>query len=361
MAGGNTLAGGGSFIGSAGGGGGGGNRLGGGGGGGGGGNRLAPKPKATPAGVKATPAAGLGSALSANGAQLVSALFNQFQSAYQQAKNANLSRYQNILEGYGARQRNYYDVAGQMNNMYDARRDRILGNLEGAGAAQRQSIADQYAAAQGRVANSLISRGLFNTTVYDSLQRGLEADRGKAELSLAEQLRMQKANLDASLSEDSLKARQFMNERSDDLWGQVLDVQERRTDSYPDPALLANLALALGSSGAQPMAALTSGAGAAFPGGISPRSTPLTSGASGGYFAAPPRQQYLASYEPYSSGFGPAPQTVAPTNLIGGLAGAFGGGLGIAGGLGALGGFYGLSGQGGTRYGYEEAPEFYDY
>lgn len=67
--------------------------------------------------------------------------------------------------------------------------------LEGLGQSARGRIADAYTMEQSRSLQSLIDRGLGNSTVVDAMRRGLIADETKQYQSLDEQLRRERMNL----------------------------------------------------------------------------------------------------------------------------------------------------------------------
>jgi hypothetical protein len=76
----------------------------------------------------------------------------------------------------------------QQQQGYQQLLQQVLGQIQGVGQSQYQSLADQYAAQQGATLSSATSRGLGNTTVLDSLQRGNSLDYQKAQVALANQL-----------------------------------------------------------------------------------------------------------------------------------------------------------------------------
>lgn len=113
-----------------------------------------------------------------------------YQSAYANALSINQQNYNNILAGY----------TGLTNS--------VLSNLQGQGAAEQQQITDQYAQSQGAANQSLISKGLGNTTVASSVNRGIQADKAKAQVQLAGQVSGQYAQYQSMLGQAQLG---FMN------------------------------------------------------------------------------------------------------------------------------------------------------
>src|SRR5258705_223034 len=92
----------------------------------------------------------------------------QYGQSYNAALGQNKDLYQNILQGY-------QQLGGD-----------VLGTIANVGQAKSQDIADAYTAASGATKQGLISRGLGNTTVQDTLQRGNLLDKQKADIALAD-------------------------------------------------------------------------------------------------------------------------------------------------------------------------------
>lgn len=132
-------------------------------------------------------------------------IISDYEAKYNTARQANESRYQDIL------------------NQYRSRYDRAMQNLEGAGTQQRADLNTQYDALGSRTGQDLVSRGLAGTTIAPSMQAGVERERAGARGRLDETLLNQRLQTDANLSADTLS---FM---------------ERRTDAYPDANLYARM------------------------------------------------------------------------------------------------------------------------
>lgn len=110
--------------------------------------------------------------------------------AYANALSLNQQNYANIMSGY------------------QGLTSSVLGNLKGIDASQRQAITDSYAQQSGAASQSMISRGLGNSTVQDSVQRGLSFDRTKADIALTNQTQQLYAGYQANLGSQQLG---FMN------------------------------------------------------------------------------------------------------------------------------------------------------
>jgi hypothetical protein len=140
----------------------------------------------------------------------LNSLLGEYVKSYNTGAQVNEQRYRDILGGY----RDRYSQAMQ--------------TLQGLGTAQSADINQQYDALRSRTNSDLTSRGLGNTTIVGSMQRGVESERSKAQGQLQEALRREALNTQTTLSGDTLK---FMADRK---------------DSYPTLDQIGDIALAMG-------------------------------------------------------------------------------------------------------------------
>lgn len=110
-----------------------------------------------------------------------------YTSAYQQALNTAQQNYNNILSGYQQLMRQQITAQNALIPKYGQLQQQVLGDIQGVTASQSQAIRDTYAQQWGSTAQNLINAGLGNTTVQQSLQRGLTLDEQKAQVALANQ------------------------------------------------------------------------------------------------------------------------------------------------------------------------------
>lgn len=82
----------------------------------------------------------------------------------------------------------------------DATRSRNMGRIDQYGQSLRQDLAAQNQAAMAAAQYAAIKRGLGNTTISDSLQRGQRFDNQRNMLALEDQLLMNRINTDTQLS-----------------------------------------------------------------------------------------------------------------------------------------------------------------
>lgn len=137
----------------------------------------------------------------------------EMQGSYDQARAANESRYADII------------------GRYDSMRDQNLGYIDGIGEQRGRDIDEQFDRLGARQQQDLVSRGLNNTTIKQTTERGVADERSQAQNRLAVDLN-----------------RERMGVNTDATMGR-LGVMERRDDNYPDPNQMIQLLTALGASG----------------------------------------------------------------------------------------------------------------
>lgn len=122
-----------------------------------------------------------------------------YQSAYNTALGQNQANYSNILSGYQqtlAQQTQAQDAIGKG---YSSLYNQVLGGIQGIGQSQSQAIQDAYRQQSGSAQQDLINRGLGNSTVLSSVQRGIDLDKSKADIALANQIAQLNAGYQSQL------------------------------------------------------------------------------------------------------------------------------------------------------------------
>ena len=145
----------------------------------------------------------------------VAAIAGGYQSAYDEAKTANESRYQDIKGGY--------------QGVYD----RTMAGLDERSGQARQDITDDYRKTGAATQQRMTGRGLYNTSAATSMAASNERERSAA-LN-----RQGDSDLDRRIGYDV------------GLTGDKLSFMERREDEYPDQQMLVGLADAIGRAGPQ--------------------------------------------------------------------------------------------------------------
>lgn len=162
------------------------------------------------------------------GGALGGSLGDSYAKAYNSALAQNQAMYKNILQGYQqtagqqytaqqAIAAGYPQLAENIQRMqntamgqqqaaqqtigggYNQLQNNVLGTIQGIGKSQSQAIADVYGQQSGALAQQLVNRGLGNTTVQGSMQRGLDLDQQKAQIALANQLAQLSAGYQSQL------------------------------------------------------------------------------------------------------------------------------------------------------------------
>jgi len=107
----------------------------------------------------------------------------------------------------------YNQGASSLEQGFLDRYNRGLANLEGMGDQERRDINERYDARSGALNQDLISRGIRNSTVAQSMQQGNERERTADLGRLEERLRQQRLDTDAALSGDllNMQGQNFVN------------------------------------------------------------------------------------------------------------------------------------------------------
>lgn len=150
-------------------------------------------------------AAGAFQGLAGSPQQAVQSLGTNYANAYNSALSMNQALYQNILGGYQDTLSSQTTAQDAIQRGYSDLYNNVLGQINQVGGARQQAINDQYAANSGQATQGLISRGLGNSTVTQSVQRGIEADRQKANLALSDDLAQMRAGYMSQLGQAGLQ------------------------------------------------------------------------------------------------------------------------------------------------------------
>ena len=117
---------------------------------------------------------------------------------------------QQVLAGYG--------------RMYDNQ----MAALEGAGQEQRQDLSDRYTNLTGRAGQDLISRGLSNSTVRNTVEAGLERDRAKGIRGIDMGIQEQRGRMGMQLDQMRLGYADQNAQRNFQTQLQLADLANRR-------------------------------------------------------------------------------------------------------------------------------------
>ena len=141
----------------------------------------------------------------------------------------------------------------------------VSGDLTSYGASERARITTQFDNQLAAARVSHIARGLYNSTVWSSVEAGIERERAVAntnledkitekQLALADRLYVLKADMNAKILAARDRLRTSLHELETQRVGlrnavitALTGFMERREDSYPDIASIGNLAASLGA------------------------------------------------------------------------------------------------------------------
>lgn len=202
---------------------------------------------------------------------------DDYASAYSNALNLNKQNYSNILAGYQSTAAAQQQAAAGILAGYGTLSAGIQNQIRGTDASQRQALTDQYVAESGKQSQGLINRGLGNTTVANSVQRGLSLDHAKANIQLSNQMAQLMANYQVSIGQAGLNYANQANQQRTALSQDQLRFMNSVNSPYPDARRYQELAQQKGA-----VRAGLGGAGAGGGGGMRGNGMSRGSGLGGG-------------------------------------------------------------------------------
>ena len=159
---------------------------------------------------------------------------SSYQEAYNNALAMNSKNYSNIMAGYNQTMANQGGVQQGLNAGYKNLAGDVQNTIQGVDASQRQAITDQYAAARGQSTQDLTNRGLGNTTVASSVNRGLGFDEAKSNIALSNQMAQLQAGYKSQLGLAGLNYGNQANMQNTNLAGRQLDFMNSVSARYPN-------------------------------------------------------------------------------------------------------------------------------
>lgn len=200
--------------------------------------------------------------------------------SYQDSLSMNQSLYQNMMAGYQGALQQQMGAQSKIGANYDNLKNEVMGKVGGIGKAGEQAIVDRYTADLGKQSQSLIDRGLGNTTVQSAVSRGLGYDRDKSIVANNEWVANLQAQYLANIGKDAINAQQQAYGANTALLGDQLRTMNSMQIAYPDAGLYAQLAGQYGDRGDRNKGGYGSGApmggGGGAPGlGYMPRPAPM--------------------------------------------------------------------------------------
>ena len=241
----------------------------------------------------------------------------------------NAANYANVYSGFNDLLARQQSGEQAMNAGYTDRRNNAMQLLAGLEQGQRQDIEAGATQQVSTNTQNLIGQGLNNTTVKQTLARGVEADKNRAVNNLVGQMAGTKANIYSALEGDRLSYMQSSRNAYNQLARERLAMQERVNSPYPDAAKHAALAQ---QRGANAMGGAGMGGGGGGMGGgrrmggggpQQPQPGQMGNAFGGGPLWLPPGQRQGGGGGGFGGGFGDG--FVGPAAVVGG-GGGFGGG-----------------------------------
>lgn len=165
-----------------------------------------------------------------------------YTNAYNSALQANKQLYGDILGGYQQTAQNIADKGNLISQGYGQLGGDVQGLISGIGSDQRQLLANQYAANQGASKQSLISRGLSNSTVADSVSRGNTQSYDLAQNNLANQIAQTKAGYMSNIGQAGLNYQGQSNQQGMGLSQDQLHWMNTISAPYPNSGQYSDLA-----------------------------------------------------------------------------------------------------------------------
>lgn len=159
---------------------------------------------------------------------------DQYGKTYNSALALNQANYGNIMAGYQQVMGNQVGAQGAIQGGYSDLYNNVIGGIQGIGASQHQAIEDAYAQNAGQARQGLISRGLGNTTVMDSTNRGLILDKQKANVALSNQIAQTTAGYQSQLGLSGLAYGNMANMQNTGQSNQQLGFMNSVNSLYPN-------------------------------------------------------------------------------------------------------------------------------
>lgn len=196
-----------------------------------------------------------------------------YQQAYNNALAMNQSNYNNILRGYQQSLAQHSSAEAAISAGYSGLYNDVIAKVSGIGQARANDINAASARALASGSQQLIDRGLGNSTVQSSLNRGVESDRNRQLTQLSDDQARMVGDYMSQLGLAGLSNRQYGLDASTAQLNRQLDFMNSVTAKYPDANLYGQLAAAAGYKNAanQPFTTVSFGGGAFGGGGPGPK------------------------------------------------------------------------------------------
>lgn len=195
---------------------------------------------------------GGGSALQGlNGSNPLGALASNYASGYGSALAQNQAMYGNIMAGYQGLTASQQNAQNDVNSGWTGLQNQVSGLLSTQGQNQAQQIQNQFTASGGALQQSDVNRGLGNTTVADSEQRGNNTAAALALNNNSQNYAGLMANSMSQLGSAGLNQQANAYAQNTALGLNQLGFMNSMSAPYPNAGLYAGLAQQYGNRGQQ--------------------------------------------------------------------------------------------------------------
>ena len=191
---------------------------------------------------------GNSSGAGAIGARSPGQVAGAYQGAYNNALAMNQSNYQNVIGGYQRLLSQQTTAQQAIQSGYRNLYNDVVTRVEGIGRARAEQINRSSAAQLAASSQQLIDRGLGNTTIQSSVNRGVEADRNLAQLQLSDQVAERTAGYMSNLGLAGLSAQERGLNDTNRIGLSQLGFMDSVQARYPDAGMYAQLAQGLGAA-----------------------------------------------------------------------------------------------------------------
>jgi len=192
-----------------------------------------------------------GQALSGLGGDPKAAMANLgplYQSQYAAALGMNQALHQGVQTGYDSLRQSVDDIYGNIYKNYDSLYGDVLGRIAGTNTSNIRDIEANARAQSAASQQSLINRGLGNTTILNSANRGINSDRQREITRSNEQFAQLGAGYANQIGQNRIGAQQSKAQMMAGLGTQQLGALERVNAGYPDAGMYGQLAQMYGAS-----------------------------------------------------------------------------------------------------------------
>lgn len=177
----------------------------------------------------------------------MAALGPMYQQQYQAALEMNRKNNENVQRGYGQLRSDADQIYNNIYTNLDKRYGDVLGRIAGTNTSNIRDI-EANARAQSAAANqNLVSRGLGNSTIVNSMNRGINSDRQREITRSNEAFAQLGAGYADRIWGDRTNAQQNKAQMMAGLGTQQLGAMERIQAGYPDAAMFGSLAQMYGA------------------------------------------------------------------------------------------------------------------